>query len=97
MMCNNVLSDARRLEELGIPLQAWRGDVLFFREDTNTDLIQRAFEELVGYLFRELTLPSGVLLMTETGIVPPEDFTLQVDDQIAARIGQLSQERVVTR
>ena len=34
------------------------------------------FEELAGYLFRSQVFPHGAVLLTGTGIVPPEQFTL---------------------
>lgn len=50
----------------------------------NTDLRQmkRTPENLVSYLYRECSFPSGSLLMTGTGIVPPGDFTLHSGDEI---------------
>ena len=41
--------------------------------------------ELVSYLFRDSSFPSGVFLMTGTGVVPEDDFTLAAGDRI--RIG----------
>ena len=40
---------------------------------------------LVEFLFREASFPTGCFLFTGTGIVPPDDFTLQAGDEI--RIG----------
>jgi len=37
----------------------------------------------VMWLMREIAFPDGVVLLTGTGIVPPDDFTLAVDDRIA--------------
>lgn len=48
--------------------------------------IRRGFEELVSFLFRETSFPTGCLLMTGTGIVPPADFTLQHGDEIRITI-----------
>lgn len=47
--------------------------------------IRREFNELVEYLYRELSFPAGALLFTGTGIVPPNDFTLISGDLV--RIG----------
>ena len=46
----------------------------------------RPLEELVDWLGRENEFPNGVILLTGTGIVPPDDFTLQRGDDIAIRI-----------
>ena len=48
--------------------------------------MKRTHTELVGYLFRETSFPQGVFLMTGTGIVPPNEFTLAVDDEIRITI-----------
>jgi 2-dehydro-3-deoxy-D-arabinonate dehydratase len=48
--------------------------------------IKRSLEELVGFLFRESSFPNGCLFMTGTGIVPPNDFTLESKDQIIITI-----------
>ncbi|TDB63341.1 fumarylacetoacetate hydrolase family protein [Arundinibacter roseus] len=44
--------------------------------------MKRQPQELLGYLFREMSFPQGVYLMTGTGIIPPTDFTLQSGDKI---------------
>jgi 2-dehydro-3-deoxy-D-arabinonate dehydratase len=46
------------------------------------DRMKRKHTELVDYLFREFKFPQGVLLMTGTGIVPPDSFTLAVGDEV---------------
>ena len=51
--------------------------------------MKRNLEELVSYLFRELDFPLGVFLMTGTGIVPPETFTLHSGDEVVVNIGGL--------
>ncbi len=48
--------------------------------------MKRQHQELVGYLFRECSFPHGVFLMTGTGIVPPNSFTLQSGDEILITI-----------
>ena len=52
--------------------------------------MKRRLEELVAYLCRELDFPHGVFLMTGTGIVPGEDFTLQPGDQVSITVGELT-------
>ena len=42
--------------------------------------------ELVEYLFRENTFPNGCFLLTGTGIVPPNTFTLASGDEILITI-----------
>jgi 2-dehydro-3-deoxy-D-arabinonate dehydratase len=54
--------------------------------------IRRGFSELVEYLYREISFPVGAFLLTGTGIVPPNDFTLLSGDLVriaALPIGEL--------
>jgi len=53
-----------------------------FEGSIQINKIKRSFEELAEYLFRESTFPTGCFLMTGTGIVPPDDFTLQQGDEV---------------
>ncbi|GAB4129383.1 MAG: fumarylacetoacetate hydrolase family protein [Acidobacteriota bacterium] len=53
-----------------------------FDESVTLARMKRSGEELVSYLYRELTFPLGCLLMTGTGIVPPADFTLAPGDRV---------------
>ena len=48
--------------------------------------MRRTPEELVQYLYRETSFPHGAVLLTGTGVVPPDDFTLQIGDAIAITI-----------
>jgi 2-dehydro-3-deoxy-D-arabinonate dehydratase len=48
--------------------------------------MKRTPEELVDYLLRDNSFPSGCYLLTGTGIVPPDAFTLQADDRIRITI-----------
>ena len=45
--------------------------------------MKRSHTELVSWLTRELHFPSGAYLMTGTGIVPPDDFTLLPGDIVS--------------
>jgi 2-dehydro-3-deoxy-D-arabinonate dehydratase len=48
--------------------------------------MKRQHTELVSFLFRECSFPFGCFLMTGTGIVPPDDFTLRSGDEIRITI-----------
>ena len=62
-----------------------RGDKVF--EGTTTlGAMKRTGEELVQWLGRENRFPHGVILLTGTGIVPPDDFTLAASDLITIDI-----------
>ena len=48
--------------------------------------IKRSFDELAGFLFRSQVFPHGAMLLTGTGIVPPDNFTLQPNDTVRITI-----------
>lgn len=79
--------------ETQIILNIKRENKTVFHGEVTINQIKRKFEDLAEYLYRELTFPFGSFLMTGTGIVPPNDFTLQKGDVIhisADLIGTLS-------
>ena len=53
-----------------------RGEVAFAGE-TSTARMKRSFRDLVGWLLRDNPVPPGSVLLTGTGLVPPDDFTLE--------------------
>jgi 2-dehydro-3-deoxy-D-arabinonate dehydratase len=46
----------------------------------------RPLVDLVDWLGRENEFPDGVVLLTGTGVVPPDDFTLQAGDVVSITI-----------
>jgi 2-dehydro-3-deoxy-D-arabinonate dehydratase len=48
-----------------------------FAGETSTASMKRSFEELVAFLVRDNPVPAGSVLLTGTGLVPPDDFTLE--------------------
>jgi len=64
------------------------GEAVFYG-DITIDRIKRRFDELIEYLFRENSFPTGVFLMTGTGIVPDHPFTLQANDEIRITIERI--------
>ncbi len=61
------------------------GDPVFHGE-TNLGQFARQFEDLAGWLYREYEFPAGAMLLTGTGIVPPDEFTLQDGDIVQIEI-----------
>ncbi|WP_336514118.1 fumarylacetoacetate hydrolase family protein [Pollutibacter soli] len=57
-----------------------------FDGNITIDQMKRSHEELVEFLFRESDFPYGAYLMTGTGIVPPDSFTLQEGDEVRISI-----------
>lgn len=71
---------------IDIRLTIERESQTVFEGKTSADALARTFEELVDWLGRETSFPNGAMLMTGTGIVPPDDFTLAVGDLITIEI-----------
>ncbi len=63
-----------------------RGGTDVFRGESNTSQIARPLAQLVEYLFRANDFPSGAVLLTGTGVVPPSDFTLEAGDIVSITI-----------
>jgi 2-dehydro-3-deoxy-D-arabinonate dehydratase len=57
-----------------------------FAGATSLSHIRRPFRELGDYLFRSNRFPQGCYLMTGTGIVPPDEFSLREGDEVAISI-----------
>jgi len=83
------LLDADKMRDLPIEIVIRRAGQNVFEGNTTTANMNRRLEELVKYLFRELIFPQGVFLMTGTGIVPPDEFTLTHGDSISIMVGDL--------
>lgn len=60
-----------------------------FAGEISINRMKRTHSELAAYLFRETTFPQGVYLMTGTGIVPPDNFTLQQGDEVKITIAHI--------
>jgi 2-dehydro-3-deoxy-D-arabinonate dehydratase len=69
-----------------IRLQIYRGGKIIFEGQTIVNQIKRSFEELVSYLYRSQTFSYGAVLLTGTGIVPGDNFTLQPGDRIRIEV-----------
>jgi len=63
-----------------------RAGATAFTGSTPISQIKRKFTELAEFLFRDNSFPAGAYLMTGTGIVPPDAFTLRAGDEIRITI-----------
>jgi 2-dehydro-3-deoxy-D-arabinonate dehydratase len=90
-----VLCSPDALRNLGITMSIRRDDGTIFEDEVDTAQMKRRPEELAGYLGKELAFPAGALLMTGTGIVPGDDFTLKVGDRVVISVGELVLENEV--
>jgi 2-dehydro-3-deoxy-D-arabinonate dehydratase len=71
---------------VGIRICIVRSGEEVFTGSTHTGLIRRRPAELVEHLGRCLAFPHGAILLTGTGVVPPESFTLAEGDRITIGI-----------
>jgi 2-dehydro-3-deoxy-D-arabinonate dehydratase len=78
-------------DHVTIRLAIERNGVKVFEGATRLNAMARKLEDLVGWLGRETSFPHGVILLTGTGIVPPDDFTLVVGDHIVIAISGIGQ------
>lgn len=72
-----------------IQLTILRNGGVGFSGETDLSQLKRSLEELADYLFRDNEFPDGCWLMTGTGIVPPNDFSLASGDQVRIEIDGL--------
>jgi 2-dehydro-3-deoxy-D-arabinonate dehydratase len=87
--CIRLVEGPTTLRDLPIHLAIVREGNPGFQGETSTRLMKRTYEDLAAYLFRELSFPQGAFLMTGTGIVPPETFSLQAGDVVRIEVGTL--------
>lgn len=76
-----------------ISINIVRNGSTVFSGSTSVAQIKRGFDELAGYLYRSQEFPNGAVLLTGTGVVPPDDFTLAEHDRVDIEItgiGRLS-------
>lgn len=81
-----LVSEGELGTSTGIRIEIVRGGVAAFTGETTLAELKRKPEELVSYLYRECSFPHGCLLMTGTGIIPPDSFTLEPEDEVRISI-----------
>jgi len=81
-----VITDTLPAPTTVIAIQIRRAGAVAFAGETTVGQIKRPLPSLASWLFRENSFPHGCLLMTGTGVVPPDAFTLQIGDEIRITI-----------
>jgi 2-dehydro-3-deoxy-D-arabinonate dehydratase len=83
-----VIVPAERLDphNLALRMTISRNGAQAFAGETSTSRIRRTVEELRDWLFRENDFPRGVFLLTGTGLIPSDSFSLLPGDEIAIEI-----------
>jgi 2-dehydro-3-deoxy-D-arabinonate dehydratase len=91
--CITLVEAMPKPEEITIRLTIERGGKTAFDGATNASMMKRSFQELIDWLGKETSFPNGAILLTGTGVVPPDDFTLAAGDVVhidIAGIGRLT-------
>ncbi len=72
-----------------IQIHIWRAGAPVCSGETSLSQMKRSFTELADFLFRDNDFPQGCFLLTGTGTVPPNDFTLASGDEMRIHIAGL--------
>jgi 2-dehydro-3-deoxy-D-arabinonate dehydratase len=75
-----------KAREWKIKIEIRRAEMSVFAGETSVSQMKRSFAELAGFLFRSQVFPHGAVLLTGTGIVPPDTFTLAEQDVVMIEI-----------
>jgi 2-dehydro-3-deoxy-D-arabinonate dehydratase len=85
-----LLTESMAVNDVPIRLDIARNGASIFSGESGTGQMKRTPQELAEYLGREMSFPYGGFLMTGTGIVPEDDFTLQPGDVVTVMVGELT-------
>ncbi len=77
-----LAEDLPPLDQVTIRLIIRRGGADVFDGSTTLAAMARSFADLVAWLGRDNSFPDGVILLTGTGVVPPDHFTLDHGDEV---------------
>ena len=83
------VSDAPIDNNSKIQLEISRDHKIIFEANVGINQMKRSADELVSFVYRECSFPAGCFIMTGTGIVPGNDFTLQSGDTIKITIDHI--------
>ncbi|GBC70545.1 hypothetical protein HRbin02_00313 [Candidatus Calditenuaceae archaeon HR02] len=76
-------------KSLRIEMRILRGGSEVFKGSVSTSSMKRGLEELVDFLTRDNIIPAGTVLLTGTGIVPPDNFSLESGDVVEIEIEKI--------
>lgn len=79
-------ADEAMMRSWAIAVSIARAGTEVFAGSTSVDRIRRSFTDLTQYLWRSQSFPHGVVLLTGTGVVPDESFTLAADDRVTITV-----------
>ena len=84
-----LITDRDLPASTAIRLEIWRNGAVAFDDSISLKEMKRKPRELIDYLYRENSFPNGCILLTGTGIIPPDDFTLAKGDEVRISVDQI--------
>ncbi len=81
-----LAADMPQPEAIAIELRVDRGGQPVFEGATSAGQMARTFADLISWLGRDNSFPAGVILLTGTGVVPGDEFTLAAGDTVRITI-----------
>ncbi len=84
--CIALANEMPAAASVEIRLEIERAGASVFEGRTSVSRMARRFEELIDWLGIDNIFPDGVVLLTGTGIVPPDEFSLQAGDLVTISI-----------
>ena len=84
-----VVAEPDAMRDLPLRLTIERDGTTVFDGETRTSQLKRSLEEIAKWLCAELDFPEGAFLMTGTGLVPPDEFSLTPGDAVRIALGEL--------
>lgn len=72
-----------------ITLEIFRNGAAVFQGETSTGQMKRQFADLLEWLGRDNVFPHGGVLLTGTGLVPGDDFTLHAGDEVLITVPEI--------
>ncbi len=85
----HLADDSLQPMEWIVELKIEREKSVVYQGSTSVNKMVRPLADLVQWLGRDNSFPDGCFLMTGTGVVPGNDFTLQARDVVSMSIGPL--------
>ncbi|HBN74948.1 MAG TPA: 2-hydroxyhepta-2,4-diene-1,7-dioate isomerase [Planctomycetaceae bacterium] len=89
--CVTLGSTDLDLSSVEIKLGIERNKAQVFSGETKLDQLNRTLDELASWLGKEMDFPNGAVLLTGTGIIPPDEFTLESGDIVTIEISNIGQ------
>ena len=71
-----------KADQIAIQLTVERHGQVEFQGSTSVGQMARTFDDLIGWLARDNSFPQGIILLTGTGVVPGDNFTLAAGDVV---------------